>query len=49
MFTIKEIIKEILLNDFESRDDDFILLWEVWKRAKAIKLYLHNNEPDVLF
>ena len=48
MFTIKEIIKEILLNNFDARDDDFILLWEVWNRANVMRLYLHNNEPDVL-
>ena len=49
MFTIKEIIKEILIYNSDARDDDFILLWEVWKRANITKLYLHYNEPNVLF
>ena len=49
MFTIKEIIKEILFKNFKARDDDYVLLWEVWKKSRVKKLYLHNNEPDVLF
>ena len=48
MFTIKEIIKEILFKNFKARDDDYVLLWEVWKKSRVKKLYLHNNEPDVL-